>query len=77
MDSFTESARELSSDVWFSETTQDAHLTSEMIRKLKIVRKQFLKGLATEWSRPLRLFVIFFTLSTTVYYVFHKLMNNI
>lgn len=59
MGSFTESARELSSDVLFSETTHDAHLTSEMIRKLRIVRKQFLKGLATEWSRSLRLLISF------------------
>ena len=59
MGSSTESARELSSDVSFSETTHDAHLTSEMIRKLRAVRKQFLKGVATEWSRSLKPFFFF------------------
>lgn len=68
MGSLTESARELSSDVSFSETTHDAHLTSEMIRKLRTVRKQFLKVLATEWSRSLKLF--FFLHYQVVYTVF-------
>lgn len=42
----SDGARKLSTEVLFSETIQYSYLTLEMIRKLRIVRKYFLKGLA-------------------------------
>lgn len=53
-------SQKLSSDVLFSETTQYSYLTSEIIRKLRVVKNNFLKTWQNDWSRPLRVFVMVF-----------------